>query len=155
MEVLYGDIRRWYVIFWPKTKARFPSREWLDEWWAWGGYRHVSAFGYSPRADVWVHFNPQPSGIEMVFVNEGQDAQDLLAVLLQCGDVICVEAQRSSQFLRRGPFTCVSAVSHLIGVNGALTPWGLRKKVLALAAEKNHGPLPDDTRCAKEPADTD
>lgn len=148
-DILYSDVRSWYVAFWRTTGAKPFTRDWMDEWWAWGGYRHVSAFGYSGAIDAWLHFNPQPSGIEIVAAREGDDAQFMISQILHSASVIKVERERSRIFLRRGPFTCVSAVSHLVGIpGGALTPWGLKKKLLAFGTEIPDVRVPDHTGSA-------
>ena len=128
-----SDISRWYVVFWP---ARFPgARIWtLDFWrepWAVGGYRHVSAFGFSPGANAWVHFDPTPAGISLRMVKNGPDADDLISALINGTDVVKINAKKAPlgpiRFAFRGPFTCVTIIKHLIGCDsGAFTPSALK-----------------------------
>lgn len=120
------DIKSWYVVF-HRSKG---------EWWALGGYRHVSCFGYSPGANCWVHVNPDHRKQNTVLIPNTEYMDMAIAGLSQIGSVVRVPANRPE---RNGLFrlmTCVSVVSHTIGHrHRALTPWGFRRHLLSIGEE--------------------
>lgn len=141
MEHIEGRIDRWYVVFWKSNIDRVSWRDlafWSD-FWAFGGYHHVSAFGYDARADVWVHFNPDRRGLHICLIENSEEFDAFLARMFQCGSILRVSAGDRRRFLSRGAFTCVTAVKHLIGRgHGALTANGLFRNLTADKAEIVH-----------------
>lgn len=140
-----GDIGKWFVVFWPKNpngRSIF-HREWWEDWWALGGWRHVSAFGYSASSGCWIFVNPQPDGLHLRSVPDGDDANDIIASMLTYCSVVEVDARPARRYPRLSPFNCVSIIAHLIGgARGALSPWGLRTYLLRTCKEVSHGLSP-------------
>lgn len=138
---MISDVTKWFVVFWPKNpngRSIF-YREWWEDWWAIGGWRHVSAFGFSPTTGCWVFVNPQPNGLQILSMPDSDDLDDIIGPMLAYCSVIEVDAKPAKRYPRLPLFNCVSIIRHLIGSGGgALSPWGLRTYLLRTCKEVSH-----------------
>ncbi len=96
-----------------------------------GRFKHVRAFGLVPGQRVWVFFDVNLGGLTIACARDKSVEQDALmqAWMKDC-EVIHI-ARKARRGLPRWPvYSCVSAVSHLLGLRGALRPDRLRAECL-------------------------
>lgn len=109
-------------------------------WRHWHGvFGHVEAWGRDEDGS-WVFVDPQSSGMQITVMFRFEDVQDTLTMLNQrCSEILWLP-QPIEKFVVpiHGPMTCAAVCGSLVGIR-ALSPWGLRRKLLAKGAEVVHG----------------
>lgn len=99
-----------------------------------GRYKHVSAFGWSAGLRAWLFYDVSWRGTKMVLLPEGKTADDRIADWSRSASVLRFQARDYQPFVPK-LLTCVSAMTHLLGVRGAVqTPVGLWKLLLSEGA---------------------
>lgn len=140
--------RRWFVAF------HRTSPYWWVRLLAAGRYKHVSAFAWVPEVRLWLVYEVAISGTRLVLLPDGENATRRLAELTLDADLlhISVEKYNRKYNCRPMPFSCVSAVAHLIGIRRCVaTPTGLWRLCLEHGGEVVGTVEP--ARAADRPAD--
>lgn len=126
-------ILRWHVAFW-----RMPHRRRWHHMLAPGPYKHVSAFGYSARCNVWVFYNPAGNGERIEVCANDATFLDLLDSIKERADLVTLTlgAPRPHPAWRPGVY-CVPQIVRLLGVrSSALTPRGLYRDLVRAGARQ-------------------
>lgn len=121
----------WFVVFHPRT-----HRRWLS-WLAMGKYKHVSAFGWVPRAQTWVFFDFNVDR-SRIYVVGNHEADELLERFTHQNTVVRMARPlvESDRINFGAGLWCVPAVAHLIGLRAsALRPDALFRQCLANGGE--------------------
>lgn len=105
----------------------------------WGFLGHVEVFGYT-RDDTWIFFDPARVRSKLIAVHKHDEVEELMAMRFrEKTEVLRTSFSRERTFPPIFlPMNCVSQCASLIGVR-ALTPWGLRRRLLQNGAEVIHG----------------
>lgn len=113
---------RWHVAFWKK-----PVRASWHHWLARGPYKHVSAFGYSARCNVWCFYNPAGNAEQIEIVrNRAEEFLPILDYIKHRADLLAVQIGDRAHAPWRPGCYCVPQIVRLLGVRTcALTPGGL------------------------------
>jgi hypothetical protein len=121
----------WYVSFDPAT-----NRPWVSRL-AWGRFKHVSCFGFVPRAQSWVFFDYHLDRSRIFIV--GDHEADIMIGEYSTGKTVVRMAKPIGQELNINMAAgawCVPAVAHIIGVRTcALRPDALFRQCLANGGE--------------------
>lgn len=121
----------WLVVFHPHSAVWWVEKFCPDRW------KHVSAIGFVPEANVWVTVSWE-LGRMRVCVTPDEKINEWLAVWCPEGSAVLRVAapdyDRGPWRPRMGLF-CVSMIAHLLGVRGALLPSQLWRTLLANGAE--------------------
>lgn len=126
-------IHRWHVAFW-KWQRRW---HWIHLF-ARGPYRHVSAFGYSARCNVWVLYEPGTDGTRIRLVRHDESFLGLLDAHKKHADIltVTVSGKRPDHMPWRPGQYCVPAIIRLLGLrSGAVTPTGLYRHLVSIGAK--------------------
>lgn len=121
----------WLVIFHPRSK-------WWVEAICPGRWKHVSAIGFVPEAEAWSALSWELGRLRAAVVPDGDFEKWLIG---HCGQEKVGILRVAAPDFDRGPWRprlglfCVSMVSHLLGVRGALLPRDLWRILLANGAE--------------------
>ena len=123
-----GDVRmpsaiepsQWFVVFHETTKSRLVSL------FAFGRFKHVTAFGYCAGFKAWLHVDPQFGRLRLSLLSQEQ------AVALSRDAVLVKVAPACGiNFLGRIGLYCVPTIRYLLGLPCvALTPTGLYRQIL-------------------------
>lgn len=126
-------ILEWYIGF---HYGRFRNHKGSIYPFGWLG--HVEIWGYT-EDDTWLFYDPQVSGTKVIVIHRHDDVIDQLAARYSlCDQILRLPATgRKPPFNLCLPMTCATVIAHMTGV-GAFTPWGLRKRLLAIGAEVIH-----------------
>lgn len=120
--VRIAEPTEWFVVFHRKTANRILS------FLAFGEFKHVSAFAYCDGFKAWVIYDVQWRGTSIRIAD-----QAALIEMTRGLDILKIArtAKRMGASSRIG-FTCVTAVKHLIGLQGcvAATPSQLYRHIL-------------------------
>lgn len=113
------------------------TRPWRD--WH-GAFGHVEAWGCD-EAGSWAFVDPRSTGLQVAVLYRFEDVEDALTMLNQrCDQILWMPVLlKPFSVPLHGPMTCASICGSLVGLR-ALSPWGLRRKLLAKGAEIVHGP---------------
>ena len=100
------------------------------------GFRHVFAFGYEPRLDVWIVFDPTLEGFTLRAV-PGAAIDSLVAeVWARDGKILRCRVEAKAPRRPRLFATCVTVLAHLLGLPvSAVRPYGLYRMLLARGAQ--------------------
>lgn len=124
------------------------SPHWWVRWLACGRYKHVSAFAWLAPLRQWIVYEIGVAGTRIVILPDSQAATDRLNLFTADADLVAMPKRPTRVSLM--PFSCVSAVKHLIGLRcGALRVNALYRECLAHGGELIHGAAPT----VAEPAD--
>lgn len=104
-----------------------------------GIFGHVEAWGCDEDRS-WVFIDPRAAGMMVNVFYRFEDVEDLLTLKNQeCSEILWLPAPIGQfSFPIHGMMTCASICGSLVGLR-ALSPWGLRRKLLANGAEIVHG----------------
>jgi hypothetical protein len=107
----------WYVFFSEKQ-----DRRWLNRL-SWGRFKHVSAMGFVPVANVWLIVDPWFGRLYVEAVPDGPVAEIRLARQLESSVTVKMVRGFGDVPRVRPMFSCVAVVAHLLGLrSGALRP---------------------------------
>lgn len=124
----------WFVVFDRTTRL----------WWLrlLPGFKHVMAFGYCPVLDIWLVYNVVWSGTRITAMPHDQPTKDALTLIMSAGETIRIAPPRHRPHpLSRVGFTCVAAVTHLLGLRCvAVTPTRLYRFLLSNGGTLIRGP---------------
>lgn len=117
----------WIVVF-----DRRAGRNWISRL-TLGKYKHVRAYGYVPFLHVWLFFDPNFSGIELLVAANGDAANMLASAWTNDCDVIVMprspHENRSATLALAG--WCVPQIKRLLGLRCvAVTPDALFRRCL-------------------------
>lgn len=119
----------WIVVFCRNTQTR-----WV-RWLALGRYKHVRAYAYLPAMRAWIFYDVSLSITGIYAAPDDAAAEAYIGKFTADADLISIRPAPSSG-LRLAPFSCVSAIKHLIGLrSGALRPDALFRDCLAAGGE--------------------
>lgn len=110
---------QWVIVFDPKAGNRWV--QWLTP----GRYKHVRAFGYVPFLHVWLFYDANLAGIEIVVAADGPSSRDMIAAWTAgCYCLMMPRVPHVGRSLTTAASGwCVPAVKRLIGLRcGALRP---------------------------------
>lgn len=128
---------------WVLAFHRTTTYRWL-RWIAIGPYKHVSAFAWVRPYGMWVYYDVRLIGTQLILLPDSQQATAWLTS--QTADADLVNFRRlncGGKNYHLAPFSCVSAVKHLIGLrSGALLPTTLFDHCLRHGGELIHGQRP-------------
>lgn len=129
-EVAIGAATTWVLVF-----CRHSPVWWVDR--LPGRYKHVRAYAYLPPMRAWLFYDVSLSGTAIYAAPDGKEAEAYIGRFVRDADLVSVKPRLAARRRPRlGPFTCVSATAHLIGLRtGALRPDRLYRDVLAAGGE--------------------
>ena len=129
VQIEPDEITTWFLAFYGRS-----SVAWLDRLVP-GRFKHVSAFGYSHGARVWVFYDFGFTRARVFVLPAGERANAMLGEWTAEASVLKINSgQGRAPWLRLG-FWCVPAMRHLVGVrSGALLPDGLWRDCLQQGA---------------------
>src|SRR5260221_718515 len=110
-EPLIGEPPIWTLVFSRETRHPWIGR--LTP----GKYKHVRAYGYIPGMRKWQFFDVHLNGITLAVVDDGPAARAVLVDWIRDADLIRIKRLGPSGRPPQ-PFTCVSAIRHLLGLPG-------------------------------------
>lgn len=120
----------WYLVFYEHSSAR-----WVD-WLAWGRFKHVSAIGFLPDQQAWVHYEVGLTRTRIGVFPAGRGADIYITRLRERSVVLAVPAGEGRTRWARVGFWCVPAMAHLIGLKRLFwRPDALFRACLAEGAE--------------------
>jgi hypothetical protein len=124
----------YFVGFWR------PWKSWM------GMFGHVEMWGYTID-DTWFFLDPRGMGAKLYITHLHDEVEaQILARIEVCETILKLQPHDRTLFPLHGPLTCAAIVGHHLGVR-ALTPSGLKRRLLAIGAEVIHARSPE-----REPA---
>jgi hypothetical protein len=128
----------WLVLF---RRGDDPAElpQWFRPWRRWlcqPGYGHVSALMFDPRGNAWVMLDPKWGWVTTRVIPATVPLADILAEVPDLTEAVDVRTCRGGgRRVMRWPFTCVSVVAALLGIEGRpVTPWQLRQYLMSKTA---------------------
>lgn len=116
---------RWFVVFDPVA-----ANPWVQRLVP-GRFKHVRACAFVPVLRLWLFYDVALANTLVLALPDGEEAERYIATFTAGCEQIAMVPRRYGR-PRLLPFTCVSAVKHLIGLNsGALRPDALYRDCLA------------------------
>lgn len=114
-----------------------------------GIFGHVEAWGCDSEGS-WVFVDPRATGTMISCIFRFEDVEDVLTIMNErCSEILWMPQPiglfRVPVF---GPMTCASICGSLVGLR-ALSPRGLRRKLLANGAEIVHGKETAGRKCGR------
>lgn len=126
--------RSWTLVF---------NREASSRWFGAlvpGRYKHVRAYAYVPFLHVWVFYDPDFRGTDIIVAADGEPAKRLIASWTVKADLMMMRVTDARARPRIG-FWCVPMIKSLIGLrSSALRPDGLWADCLANGGEPFESP---------------
>jgi len=97
-----------------------------------GTYKHVRAYAFVPAMKAWLFYDVSLSATVIYAAPDGLTAEAYIGDFVRDADLVSVKPRRGTRRPQFRPFTCVSAIAHLVGIrSGALRPDRLYRDVLA------------------------
>ena len=102
-----------------------------------GWFGHAELWGYTAD-ETWLFFDPQGTGTRIIVTHHHDDVMDhLTARHTLCDTILRLQPRDHSLFPIFPPMTCATIIGHILGVR-AFSPFGLKRRLLALGAEVIH-----------------
>jgi len=115
----------WIIVF-----CRHSSTWWIEA--LPGTYKHVRAYAFVPPLSSWLFYDVSLSGTVIYTAPDGAAAEAYIGEFTRDADLVGFRPVPGTKRLRIRPFTCVSAIAHLVGVrSGALRPDRLYRDLVA------------------------
>ncbi len=133
------------LIVQPDTWTLVFNREaatWWASWLALGRYKHVRAYAYVPFLHVWVFYDVNLAGTDIVIAADGEPASKMIESWIENADLLQMKRQGGARMRALPPLGawCVPAVKRLLGLQCvALRPDALYRHCLRNGGIPFHG----------------
>jgi hypothetical protein len=114
-------------------------------WWvrllAVGRFKHVSAFAWVAPYGMWIYYDIRLAGTQIILLPDSETATAWLVAQTEDADLVQMPTSRNipNPRIQLSPFSCVSAIRHLIGIRSGALPSSLYRACLAHGGVLIHG----------------